>query len=115
VLVISLSVIAVLAAVIVTAILVQDSRSQPPAAAAEVPGATAKYGVLVGQASAPVRIVVYEDFQCPFCREFESASSGTLKHFVAAKKISVEYRPIAFLDSSSSPRPMPPDLRQSFR
>jgi protein-disulfide isomerase len=102
VLVISLSVIAVLAAVIVTAIVVQNSRTQPPAAATAVPGTTAKYGILVGQPSAPVHLVVYEDFQCPFCRQFESTSSATLKQFVAAKKISVEYRPIAFLDHSST-------------
>jgi protein-disulfide isomerase len=102
VIVVSLSVLAVLAAVIVTAIVVQNSRTQPSAPAAGVPGTTANYGVLVGQPSAPVHVVVYEDFQCPFCRQFESASSATLQQYVADKRVSVEYRPIAFLDQSST-------------
>jgi protein-disulfide isomerase len=100
--VISLSVVAVLVAVVVTAIVVQTSRSEPATPAAGVPGSTAHYGVLVGQPSAPVHVVIYEDFQCPFCREFEATSAGLLKQYVAEKKISVEYRPIAFLDQHST-------------
>jgi protein-disulfide isomerase len=100
--VISLSVVAVLVAVVVTAIVVQKSRSEPATPAAGVAGSTAHYGVLVGQPSAPVHVVIYEDFQCPFCREFEATSASLLKQYVAAKKISVEYRPIAFLDQNST-------------
>jgi protein-disulfide isomerase len=101
-LVISLSVVAVLVAVVVTAIVVQKSRTEPGTPAAGVPGSTNHYGVLVGQPSAPVHVVIYEDFQCPFCREFEATSASTLKQYVAEKKISVEYRPIAFLDQNST-------------
>lgn len=100
--VISLSVVAVLAAVIVTAIVVQNSRKPPSAPATAVPNTTSNYGILVGQPTAPVHVVVYEDFQCPYCKAFESTSADTLKQYVAAKKISVEYRPIALLDQNST-------------
>lgn len=57
-------------------------------------------GPSAGQsAGAPVPVVVYEDFQCPVCRSFETTVGGYLVQQVAAGAITVEYRPIAFLDA----------------
>lgn len=44
-------------------------------------------------------MVVYEDFQCPVCRSFEATVGDYLEQQVAAGAITVEYRPIAFLDA----------------
>ncbi|HEX8498550.1 MAG TPA: thioredoxin domain-containing protein, partial [Actinomycetales bacterium] len=57
---------------------------------------------VVGKATAPVTVTVYEDFQCPACRDFESLSGATLAGFVADGTVKVEYRPVAILDRFSS-------------
>jgi protein-disulfide isomerase len=50
----------------------------------------------------PVKVVLYEDFQCPVCKAFEQANGAYLDQQVKAGKITIQYRPFAFLDSSSS-------------
>ena len=48
----------------------------------------------------PVKVVMYEDFQCPACKAFEEADGAFLKQALEAGDISFEWRPISFLDSS---------------
>jgi protein-disulfide isomerase len=36
---------------------------------------------------------IFEDFQCPICKEFENAAGGTLKRLAAEGKVKVVYRP----------------------
>ncbi len=56
-----------------------------------------------GKASTkPVTVVIYEDFQCPVCKQFEAANGTFLNDQVKSGKITVQYRPFAFLDNSSS-------------
>lgn len=50
----------------------------------------------------PVKVVAYEDFQCPACRSFEEQSGAFLDDAVAKGDITVEYRPISFLDEQSN-------------
>ena len=50
----------------------------------------------------PVTVVAYEDFQCPACLNFEQQSGAFLTDAVAQGEITMEYRPIAFLDDSSN-------------
>src|SRR3954451_5913666 len=50
----------------------------------------------------PVTVVLYEDFQCPNCKAFEEASGSFLDDQVKAGKITLQYRPFAFLDSSAN-------------
>ncbi|MEJ7635878.1 thioredoxin domain-containing protein [Aeromicrobium sp.] len=52
-------------------------------------------------ATNPVSVTVYEDFQCPACRSFEEQSGPFLDAAVAKGEITVEYRPISFLDEAS--------------
>lgn len=72
-----------------------------PAALVAPPGATASGGIVVGDPAAPVRLVAYEDPQCPICREFEQINGATLESAVVAGKISVEYRMRSFLGVES--------------
>lgn len=65
------------------------------------PGHTPEGGVLVGSEGARRRLVVFEDPQCPYCREFEAASGDLLRREIAAGAIAVEYRIRSFLGNES--------------
>src|ERR1700689_1497535 len=67
-----------------------------------VPGGhTPEGGVLVGSESAPRRLVLFEDPQCPYCRQFEEVSGDLLRREVAAGAVAVEYRMRCFLGVES--------------
>ena len=51
----------------------------------------------VGQPDAPVTVVIYEDFQCPYCRELENSTRTFLRENAAKGKVLVEYQPINLL------------------
>jgi hypothetical protein len=74
-----------------------ESRAELPTPS----GHTPEGGVLVGSESARRRLVVFEDLQCPYCREFEEASGDVLRREVAAGSVAVEYRIRAFLGPES--------------
>lgn len=64
-------------------------------------GHTPDGGVLVGSEGARRRLVVFEDPQCPYCREFEDVSGDLLRREVAAGAVAVEYRIRSFLGVES--------------
>ena len=57
---------------------------------------------MIGNSSAPTTIKMYEDFQCPICKEFEAATGAQVQAAVAAGKVKVDYHMVAFLDSHST-------------
>ena len=61
-------------------------------------GATDSYGLRLGEADAPKEVVIYEDFLCPFCGQLEQAAGEQLDAAVEAGELSVEYRPLPFLE-----------------
>jgi hypothetical protein len=65
------------------------------------PGHTPEGGVLVGSDAARSRLIVFEDLQCPYCREFEAASGDLLRREIAAGAVAVEYRIRSFLGEES--------------
>jgi protein-disulfide isomerase len=69
----------------------------PQAAPAEVvaPGAEAEAGK-------PVKVVLYIDFICPVCKNFEAQYNEQLTSLRNEGKITVEYRALGFLDSRST-------------
>ena len=74
------------------------SVGEPPETApAEVgaPGAEAEAGK-------PVKVVLYIDFICPVCKNFEAQYNEQLTGLRNEGKISVEYRALGFLDNRSS-------------
>jgi protein-disulfide isomerase len=60
------------------------------------------FGVVVGQADAPTKAVIYEDFQCPVCGAFEHATSRQVADGIESGKLRVEYRIVSFLDQASA-------------
>jgi Thioredoxin len=70
--------------------------------ASEAPsGHTPEGGVLVGSEGARRRLVLFEDPQCPYCREFEEVSGDLLRREVSAGAVAVEYRIRCFLGIES--------------
>ena len=61
-------------------------------------GATDSFGLRLGEAEAPKTVVIYEDFLCPPCGALEQAASDRLDAAVEAGELSVEYRPVAYLE-----------------
>lgn len=45
-----------------------------------------------------VRIQIFEDFGCPYCKDFESANSASIEAMVKAGTAEVQYFPVAILD-----------------
>ena len=74
-----------------------DSTTTPPVPSGHTPGG----GVLIGSDNARRRLVVFEDPQCPYCRQFEEASGDLLRREVAAGAVAVEYRMRCFLGPES--------------
>ncbi|MBB6404556.1 thioredoxin domain-containing protein [Arthrobacter sp. AZCC_0090] len=74
-----------------------DLPSAPATKPATVtaPGAEAEAGK-------PVKVVAYIDFICPVCKNFEATYNQQLTQLRNDGKISLEYRPLGFLDASSS-------------
>lgn len=94
---------AVVIAIVVGITLVVLSRrdgSDTVSSSATPPGLTSDGGIVFG--TGPVKLSAIEDFQCPVCKNFESTSGDLLKSYREGSDVSVEYRPIAFLDRSSS-------------
>jgi protein-disulfide isomerase len=64
-------------------------------------GHTAQGGVLVGQAAARNTMILFEDPQCPYCRQFEELNGGVVAEAVEAGELAVEYRMRSFLGPES--------------
>ncbi|HJP73135.1 MAG TPA: thioredoxin domain-containing protein [Pseudonocardiaceae bacterium] len=59
--------------------------------------------VLVGKPTAKVVIDAYEDFECPICKDFETANFSDIEKQLEAGTIQVRYHMINLLDNSSNP------------
>jgi hypothetical protein len=64
-------------------------------------GHTDDGGVLVGDANAPRGLVVFEDPQCPYCRQFEEVNGSVIAAGIARGDLAVEYRMRCFLGPES--------------
>ena len=92
--------VAVLVALVVV-IVVQTHRTSTSATAA-VPANAAGTEIVVGSATAPVTVDLYEDFQCPNCKAFEASTGQSLAQLVAAGTVQARYHGMAFLDTSAN-------------
>lgn len=63
--------------------------------------ASVSKGVVFGKAAAAT-VDIYEDFQCPNCRNLEQAIGTVLDADVRANRAQARFHPIAILDSSSN-------------
>lgn len=49
----------------------------------------------------PVQLVVFQDYECVHCADFENENAELLKKYVDAGKLDVEYRNLNFLDKAT--------------
>jgi protein-disulfide isomerase len=70
----------------------------PPNAVADLSGIKAN----AAPASAPL-LVVYQDYQCPWCAYFDSVFSPTVRQAIAQNNVRVEYHTMNFLDQRNDP------------
>ena len=61
-------------------------------------------GVTVGRSSARVTLDVYEDPQCPACRQFETEAGAAIADWIEGGTAKVNYHVISFLDGASTTR-----------
>lgn len=55
--------------------------------------------LVMGDDDAPVKVVIFEDFLCPYCRELEMSTRDFLRENADKGKVQVEYRPFNLLTS----------------
>ncbi|MCH6471598.1 DsbA family protein [Sinomonas terrae] len=75
--------------------------STPTAQPSQGQQANAK-GVEAAPKGQPAKVVVYVDFICPVCGNFEKTYGDKLTQLRNSGQITLEYRPIAFLDQNST-------------
>ena len=66
------------------------------------PAALDEIGIAPSASGEAVQVVVYPDFLCPFCAEFETTNGPALKTLRDQGKITLEYCPLGFLDQLSN-------------
>ena len=73
------------------------SRSLDTTTDVDAPAAGSEFGLTIGPDDAPNKVIIYEDFLCPFCGELEAATRDDLAQLAADGKVQVEYRPFDLL------------------
>jgi len=103
---ITTGILVLLAVVIATGVWVTSgSSTTPDPAAARTPAAhVGDHSLVVGAPAAPVKVVFYEDFLCPFCRQLETSTRDFLHQDAAKGRVQVEYRPFQLLPEDYSRR-----------
>jgi protein-disulfide isomerase len=93
-------------AIIAVVMVVVQSKSDKTGQAVESGGTprnlTGTYDVMIGKSSAPTTIKLYEDLQCPICKEFEQVAGTRVQQAIADGKVRVDYHLVSFLDSEST-------------
>ena len=64
-------------------------------------GHTPDGGVLVGNSNAGLAMILFEDPQCPYCKQFEEVNGAVITAAVEAGQLVVEYRMRCFLGPES--------------
>jgi protein-disulfide isomerase len=73
-----------------------------PVAPDRVPASATPEGDGILIAGGRVRVDVFIDFMCPYCRQFELASGPAVARLAADGEASVAYHPMNFLDEAST-------------
>ncbi|MBK7820857.1 MAG: thioredoxin domain-containing protein [Tessaracoccus sp.] len=102
-----------LVAVVVLGIVIWQALAAPtnkPVATEQLtpPNATANHGILLEgkqPSTDKPHLIVYQDFQCPWCAMYEAAYGEAIEELVKADRITAEYRTVHFLDGQAEDGP----------
>jgi protein-disulfide isomerase len=81
---------------------ISANQSSATAGKVVVPPTSVDGGTAFAVGDGPVIIDLYEDFMCPICHEFETATGPTLQQLATAHKVTLRYHPISILNRSSN-------------
>jgi len=101
-----ITVIAVLALFLAGVIGYSVYHSQKPTTFAVPTGVTDDGGSQAGlhvAGSGPVKVEVYLDYLCPFCKQFETSATPTINQMLADNKITLVWHTLSILDANTSP------------
>jgi protein-disulfide isomerase len=80
-----------------------ESNLPPVVAGATIDASIPQNGRVLGDPNAPVTVVEWGDYQCPFCAQFaQQMQPQLIADYVATGKVKFEYRDFAFLDRKLS-------------
>lgn len=99
-------IVVVLGAIVAAGTWYSTGDSSTPSSDSKVATTAGPGSVIVGPPTAPTKVVIYEDFQCPYCRQLENSTRDFLRQNAAAGKVRVEYHPIDLLRSAYGERGM---------
>ena len=94
----AIGVVVAIALVVGGGFFINSMRDDTQETAAKIPPPGSQFGLTIGSADAPHQVVVYEDFLCPICGEFEEAGHEELAQLADQGKVQIEYRPFVLLD-----------------
>lgn len=60
-----------------------------------------EHSVIYGAEDADIQVRIFEDMQCPYCKEFSDVSSASVDEWIELDDVSVEYIAVDFLDDGS--------------
>jgi protein-disulfide isomerase len=92
--------VAVVAAIVVVGVIVQTQRNTVTAVV-KPKNLSAEGGVAFGLGGGVPVITLYEDYQCPACKQFEESLGGTIQQLVAQGKVRAVYKPVAIIGEES--------------
>ncbi|TQL69888.1 thioredoxin-like protein [Nocardioides albertanoniae] len=85
---------------IIIALLVVFSLNRSSDSKVDVEASSSDHGLVVGPDDAKHKVVIYEDFLCPYCGDFEAATRDDLAELAAEGKVQVDYRPFVLLNQA---------------
>lgn len=104
-LLITLAIVVVLSAVVAGFVIFSGGSDTTTASTVSAPAKASGQALVVGSNDkAKYKVVVFEDFLCPFCRQFETSSRDFLRADAKKGTVQVEYRPFHLLQDDYSTR-----------
>lgn len=100
VVIVAVAAVAVVAVIVVVGVIVQTQRNEVTKVVTPR-NLSAEGGVAVGAASGVPVITVYEDYQCPACKQYEEKMGASVEQLAAQGKVRVVYKPVAIIGKES--------------
>ena len=80
-----------------------SNKSKENAATPASVDKTEGYGIVFNKGVTGVpKVDIWEDFQCPVCRDFEAVNNKQIKEWIDGKKIVAVFHPLSFIGAESA-------------